>query len=325
MRRLVSLCALLGLVALLGPVREARAFNSSAWTRPQNQLWTLLSFGRVAAGRQFLVDGSEENFIQGISDRDTFVDESFYAQLEYGLTDWLTLNTSLPYKRIFVEQESFFTQTEAPGNLYLGLRLGIFELMKLKSPVVWSIEVGGWLPTGYTRNLTPSVGAGNVDFDVKTALGFGFRIAPWLPAYTQLGGGFRARSTAFALSNAVDCPVGTPVGCVIDARPNYGDELMYLAELGVTPFSGALLVFGKVMGTHSILEPEVGFTADNPIPARQRFFKVGVGSFLHPLRFFRVPYGENVGLGVQYYSTVDGQNVPKTDDLFIGVEYKHQF
>lgn len=304
---------------------RAEAFNSSAWTRPQNELWALLSFGRVVAGQQFLPDGREIAFIQGLPDQDTFVDESFYLQAEYGLTRWLTFSAALPYKRIFIERESFFTETQAPGNLYFGARLGLFELLQVRVPVVWSVEVGAWLPTGYTRNLTPSVGAGNVDFDVKTTLGAGFRLASWLPMYTQLGAGLRARSTAFAFSNATDCNVTSDVDCVVDAQPNFGDELMYLAELGATPLKGSVLVFGKVFGNFSVLEPEVGFTAANPIPTRARFVKVGVGAFVYPLRFFGVKYGENVGLGAQYFSTVDGQNFPRTDDLFFALEYKHQF
>lgn len=323
MARTLALVA--ALAASLVTPTAGLAFNSSAWTRPQNELWTMLSFGRVVAGRQFLPDGRETAFIQALPDRNTFVDESFYLQAEYGATSWLTVNASLPYKRIFIERESFFTQTQAPGDLYFGARVGVFELLQLRLPVVWSVEVGAWIPTGYTRNLTPSVGAGNLDFDVKTALGAGFRLAPWLPMYAQLGGGIRARSTVFAFSNATECNITSDVNCIVDSQPNFGDELMYLAELGMTPLKGSVLVFGKVFGNYSILEPEVGFTAANPIPTRKRFLKVGVGGFLYPLRFFGVKYGENVGLGAQYYSTVDGQNFPRTDDLFVGIEYKHQF
>jgi len=320
-RTVIGLAAVAVVAALPAP---AEAFNSSAWTRSEDRVWTMFSFGRVAAGRQFLPDGREANFIQEI-DGTTFEDESFYAQIEFGLTDWLTLNTSLPYKRIFIEQESFFTRTQAPGNLYLGLRVGILELLELDLPFVWSIEVGAWLPTGYTRNFTPSVGAGNVDVDVKTGIGAGLPLTSWLSAYAQLGGGIRARSTAFALSNATECNITSDVNCIVDSKPNYGDELLYLAELGFTPLRGSVLVFGKVFGNYSLLEPEVGFTAANPIPERQRFTKLGGGGFVFPLRFFRVRYAENIGLGVQYYSTVDGQNVPKTDDLFLGISYEHQF
>jgi hypothetical protein len=319
-----TLAFIAALAASLLTPDVGQAFNSSAWTRPQNQLWTMLSFGRVVAGEQHLPDGRRVPFIQALPDQNTFVDESFYLQAEYGVTDWLTLNASLPYKQIFIERESFFTQTQAPGNLYFGTRLGVFEVLELRLPVVWSVEIGVWIPTGYTRNFAPSVGAGNVDFDVETAVGGGFRLAPWLPMYAQVGGGIRARTNSFAFSNAVEC-ADSDVNCVIDSRPNFGDELMYLAELGATPLGGSVLVFGKLLGNYSLLEPEVGFTARNPIPTRQRFVKVGLGGFLYPLRFFGVKYGENVGLGAQYFSTIDGQNVPRTDDLFVGIEYKHQF
>ena len=310
---------------ILGAAGPAQAFNSSAWTRPQNQLYTLLSYGSILAGEQFGIGGRTSVFVQGRDEDTLFVDESFYSLIEFGATDWLTLHLELPYKRVLVRIPNFDVSTRAFGNLYAGLRLGIFELLEVDVPVVWSIELGGFFPTGYTRNFAPSVGAGNIDFDLKTAVGYGFSIAGVLPSYTQLGFGFRARSTAFALSSAIEACNPFDNNCVQDVRPVYGDEFMFLGEWGLTPFDGALLAFAKVMGNVSLQAPEVGFTAANPIPTRQRYLKVGGGGMVYPLRFFDVPYAENVGLMAQYYSTVWGENVPKTDDLFFGIEYTHNF
>jgi hypothetical protein len=302
---------------------SALAFNSSAWTKQKGELWSLLSFGSQQASEQINVNGNRIPFIDGL-EGNTFRDESFYTQFEFGMTDYLTAHFEVPYKRVFVDQELFFTNTQTVGNLYLGLRLNLLKVMGIRSSLTWSVELGGFLPTGYVRNRAPSVGPGQIDFDVKTAVGYGFTIADVLPSYAQVGVGIRARSTVFALSQAVDCPTGA-VDCVDDVKPNFSDELLFLAEYGITPFKGAILAFGKVMGQVSLLEPDFGFTAANPIPTRQRIYKVGGGSFVYPLRFFSVPYGENVAIAVQYYSTVAGRNIPVTDDLFVGLEYTHYF
>lgn len=307
---------------------QAQAFNSSAWTRPKNQLWVLPFYGHIRAGERFDENGNVANFTD-VDPAGFYTDESLYANVEFGLTDGLTLHLELPYK--FVEVQESPSQpvpsekfTRAFGNLYAGLRFGVLDLLPVETRLEWSIEIGAFLPMGYTRNFQPSVGPGNIDFDVKTALGYGFTIADVLPSYTQVGMGFRARSTAFALSRAVPCSTGDPT-CLLDTKPRYGDEFIFLGEYGVTPFKGAVLGFLKVMGTVSLLEPEVAFTATNPIPARQRYLKVGGGGLVYPLRFFGVKYGENVGLMVQYFSTVWGQNTTKSDDLFVGFEYTHNF
>ena len=300
--------------------RPADAFNSSAWTRQEAEVWSLVSFGYVAGRTQFLPDKNEVDFIQGINDRDTYEDASFYAQLQYGLLKGLTLNATVPFKRVFVEQDAFFTETQAFGDLYLGLRGGIFEAAQVQSPIAWSFEVGVTLPLGYTRNLAPAVGAGNVDVEIKTALGYGFRPLSWLPMYSQAGVGLRIRTGAFGLSRAMDCNLTSDVDCVLDTQPNYSDELIYLIELGTTPLSGGLLFFGKMFGAHSLLEPKVGFTAANPIPERQRYIKAGLGGAVYPMRLFDVGWLEPLGVIGQHFWTLDGQNTPKTRDLFIGIE-----
>ena len=314
----------IGFSVLCG-VRPAHAYNSSAWTRPSGELWSLVSFGYVAAGAQFLPDGNEARFVQGIDGRSTFEDASFYAQFEVGLIEGLTLSTSLPFKRVFIEQEAFFTETQAIGDLYLGLRAAVFAFFEVDSPLVWSVEIGTTLPTGYTRNLAPSVGAGNVDLEIKTTVGYGFRIARWLPAYAQAGTGLRIRTGAFGLSRATDCNTTSDVDCVLDSRPDYSEELLYLVEFGVTPLSGGLLAFGKVFGVHSLAVPDVGFTAANPIPERQRYLKLGGGGIVYLAKLARFGILENLGLAVQYYATVDGRNAVKTNDLFLGLELKQQF
>ncbi len=310
---------------VIGVPETASAFNSSAWTRSESEVWSLVSFGYVAGRTQFLPDRNEADFVQGISDRNTYEDASFYTQFQVGVAEGLTLNTTIPFKRVFVEQQAFLTDTQAFGDLYLGLRAGLFELNGVRSPVAWSVELGVSLPTGYTRNLAPSVGAGNIDVEVKTSLGYGFRILEWLPMYAQAGLGLRIRTGAFALSTATDCNLTSDVNCVADTQPNFSDELIYLAELGITPLSGGLLAFTKVFGAHSLLEPTVGFTAANPIPERQRYVKVGAGGAIYPFRVMGIVETlQPLGILFQHYWTVDGQNTPKTNDLFVGLEMTYR-
>ena len=324
MNRFNSMAAtLIAALALVLP-STAVAYNSSAWTRTPSETWSLVSFGYIAGSKQFLPDRTQVDFIQGIEGRDTYEDASFYAQLQVGLQKGLTLNATLPFKRVFVEQESFFTRTEAVGDLYFGLRFGLFDLLNMQSPVAWSLEAGVGLPTGYTRNRAPSVGAGNIDVELKTTVGYGFKVASWLPAYTQLGAGVRIRTGIFSLSRAIDCNPTSDVDCVVDTKPDYSEEIIYLGELGFTPLSGGLLLFAKVFGAHSIPEPRVGFTAANPIPERQRYVKAGVGGAVYPMRLANLSFLEQLGVIVQHYWTVDGQNTPKTNDLFVGLEMTYR-
>ncbi|NJK89564.1 MAG: hypothetical protein HC923_09290 [Myxococcales bacterium] len=320
-----TFCFALLLALVLAPA-SADAFNSSAWTRPRNQLWSLWSYGRVAAGTQFFPDGREAPLVSEL-EGDTFVDESFIAQLEFGLVDWLTLSTRIPYKQVSIELDQFFIDTAAQGNLYLGLRLGIFELLEVDTPFVWSFELGVDVPMGYTRNLTPSVGPGNLDIEAKTAFGYGFRVVDWLPAYSQVGLGLRVRSSAFAFSESVDCNAGVDVNCIADVQPNYSDELLYLAEVGVTPLRGTLLLFAKTFGNFAFDEPDIdsGFTAANPIPVTQRFTLLGFGGAVYPVRWWDIPYARNIGVMADYYTTIDGRNVLNADHIYVRIEYTHNF
>jgi hypothetical protein len=306
---LVCLLWLLG-----GPVPTAHA---QAWTLPRGQLYLKGTFGSVTAAEQYTFDGRTTDFISGL-EGNTFRDRSFYFYGEAGLADNLTLVVSLPYKRTFIEDQAFRYRTFAPGTASVGVRMGLLPLLGARpSNNALAVNVGLNLPMGYTRNFTPSVGAGQVD--AQAMLHYGRSFYP-NPVYAQAGVGYLYRSTVYALSSAVDCQEGQDLDCIGDRKPRFGDELLYSVEAGVTPLGGGLLLQVLANGTWSVEEPNVGFTALNPIPTRQRYLKVGGGVAVFPFRLLKTSGPlETLHASVQYLVTPDGRNTIRSQDLFFGL------
>lgn len=307
---------LFGLALLLSATTAPPAL-AQAWTQPRGQVYLKGSFGSVKAAEQYTFDGRTTDFINGLKGN-TFRDRSFYLYGEAGLHDHLTLVFSLPYKRTFVEDQAFRYRTVALGTASVGARIALLPLLGAKpSNNALAANVGLNLPMGYTRNFTPSAGAGQVD--VQAMLNYGRSFYP-TPAYAQAGLGYRYRSTVYALSRAVDCQEGQDLDCIGDRQPRFGDELFYNVEAGVTPFRGGLLVHVLANGTWSVDAPNVGFTALNPIPTRQRYFKVGAGLAVFPFRLLKKSGTlETLHASVQYFTTPDGRNTIRSQDLFVGL------
>ncbi len=286
---------------------------------PKGEVYVKTSYGAVTAGEQFTFDGRETEFVDGL-EGDTFRDRSLYVYTEVGLTNQLTLTATLPYKRTFIEDQAFDYRTFAFGTAALGLRVGLLPLLGLEGGAnALAANVGVNLPTGYTRNFTPSVGSGQTD--VQLTLNYGRSFWP-LPAYAQVGGGYRLRTNHFGFSQATACQPGQDIDCIEDAQPDFDNELLYAFEVGLTPLEGGVLLQLKGNGQASVNEPTVGFTARNPIPTSQRFFKLGGGLALYPFRLAGVNNLAALGLSVEYYRTIDGRNTLNSRDLFVGIEYR---
>lgn len=310
LRRLVLLGVLVG--GLVG----GSAYGQ-AWTQPPGQLYAKVSVGAVTASEQYAFDGETTLFIDGVDD-ETFRDRSLYLYAELGLTEWATLVAQLPYKRTTIEDAAFRYQTEAVGAVTLGLRTALLPLVGAgEGPNALALNAALAVPTGYTRNFAPSAGAGQVDAEASLAYGRSFYP---LPLYAQASAGFRYRTTVYGLSSAVDCQEGRDLNCTRDQEPDYGNEWLYAAEVGWTPLDRAVLIQGLVRGVWSVREPEVGFTAINPLPTRQRYLKVGGGVAVYPFRWFGVEALETLGLSVQGFATPSGRNTIKSQDWFIGLE-----
>lgn len=306
---------MLGLAMLL-PVLKAQA---QAWPQPDGHLYTKFSLGHTDASRQFAFDGEETAFINGVNGN-AFKDRSLYFYGEYGLTDAVTLVLSLPYKRTFIRDQAFRYRTFAFGTATAGVRVGLLPLLgQTTSANSLSANLALSIPTGYTRNFAPSAGSGQVD--AQAMIHYGRSLYPF-PGYVQIGTGYRYRSSIYAFSQAVPCSQGSEINCMLDQQPAYGNELVYSFEGGVSPLGGTLLIQLLGNGVWSVQEPMSGFTAINPIPARQRYLKLGGGLAVYPFRLAGRAVLQSFGLSVQYFRTISGRNTIKGRDLFIGLEYQ---
>ena len=304
--------SLLILLVLLG----TRAAQAQAWTQPAGTLYAQLTAGSATASEQYAFDGETTLYVAGLDD-DTFRDRSLYAYAELGLTDRLTLVATLPYKQVTVEDGAFRYRTRALGGAALGVRVALLPFLgRAEGPNALAANVQVVVPTGYTRNYAPSVGAGQVD--VQVGLGAGRSFYP-LPLYAQASGSYRLRSGSYAFSQTVACQEGRDLDCVRATEPDFGNELVYSAEVGATLLDDWVLAQGLLNGVWSVAEPQVGFTALNPQPTRQRYLKAGAGLTVYPLR--QVEGFEQFGVSFQAYVTPAGRNTIRSRDLFVGLSY----
>ncbi|NNF58561.1 MAG: hypothetical protein HKN04_09985 [Rhodothermaceae bacterium] len=282
---------------------------AQAWPQQAGHGYLKLAYGTATASEQFSFDGRRRAYAEGVND-DAFFDRSVYAYAEFGLTRQITLVGAIPFRRVFVRDAAFRYRTYGLGSATLAARVGLKPLLGWMSDAdALAATVAFTLPTGYTRNRTPSAGAGQVDAEVLLAYGRSFYPAP---VYAQLSAGYRHRSAIYVLSQAVPCQNEVDFDCFADEQPDYEDELTASAEIGAT-IAGRVLVQGLARGVWSVRAPEMAFSVNNPFPTRQRAIKVGGGLRLH------LPE-DNAGLSVQAFVTPWGRNTIRSVDLFIGLD-----
>ena len=168
------------------------------------------------------------------------------------------------------------------------------------------------VPTGYTRNFTPAIGPGQVDF--QTTVNYGLSLWPF-PGYLQAGFGYRYRSSLYAFSTATECREGSDVNCFDDVETNFDNELLFSGEAGINVGRWALVqLMSRGVWSNQTPDAETTFSIRNPIPTRQRYIKVGGGLTVYPLK--------TLGVGVQVFFTPTGRNTIRSTDVFWGIEYR---
>ena len=316
-RVILSLALCLGLAACLN-----RPVAAQAWTMPKGTAYVKLFYGNVTAGEQFTFDGRTTDYINGLPG-DTYRDRSLYLYSEMGLSDHFSLVLSVPYKRTFVRDHAFRFRIFGLGSVAVGGRLSLLPVLGLTSSrQALSVNFMAYVPTGYTRNYTPSTGAGQLDF--QSSLFWGLSLYP-VPGYAQLGIGYRHRSSIYMLSHAAPCIGGSDIHCTTDPQTAYGDELIFHGETGFSAFNGLMLFQAIGTGVWSLEKPDVGFSAINPYPTHQRIIKVGAGFTLYLFRPLSGAALDTLGFSAQYFQTPFGRNTINSRDLFVGVEYRPRF
>ena len=310
------------LVILLAIWMAPALVNAQAWTMPRGEAYVKFFYGKVTAAERYTFDGRATDYISGLAG-DTFRDRSLYVYSELGLSDQFSLIFSAPYKRTFVRDHAFRFRIFGFGNISLGGRLALFPLLGIESKQgVLAVNTMLSVPAGYTRNYTPSTGAGQID--LQGSLFYGHSFSP-LPAYSQVGIGYRHRSSWYWFSQYAPCRPGSDIHCIAGAQPDQGDEWLLHAEAGLSPLRGLVLLQILGAGIWSLKKPAVGFSAINPIPTHQRYIKLGAGVTIYPLRKLQTPLYNTLGLSLQYFETIFGRNTIKSTDLFVGVEIRPSF
>lgn len=307
--RAVATALLLAVVFLSTPVLTV-PIHAQAWTQPAGSAYLKVAHGRTSVSEQYDVNGNVAPFSEDV-DGDAFFDRSVYLYGEVGLLSGLTLVGMVPIKNISVMQDSERLQTVGVGDVELRARV---DLLPLLGPgdeaTALAFSIGARLPSGYTRNISPSVGSGQTDLQVGLALGRSF--SP-VPVYAQAGVSFVNRLSMYGLSRAIDCTSDSDIPCGTDVQADFDNEWVYRFEAGVSVGTRTLIQLLSE-GRRSVNEPEEQFEVLNPIPTRSRFFKIGSGITVSPT--------EAVGISVQMFRAVSGRNTLRSTEVFVGVEYK---
>lgn len=296
--------------------------HGQAWTQPKGHSYVKMFYGNITSAEQYTFDGRTTDYVQGLPG-DTYRDRSLYLYTEAGITDNVTVVVSLPYKRTFVRDQAFRFRVFGFGTATLGGRMSLLPVLGVESSKnAVAVNLTAFVPMGYTRNYTPSTGTGQVD--LQSSIFYGRSFYPF-PAYLQIGSGYRIRSSQYLFSATTECRPGSDIHCISDVKPDFGNELVWHAETGVSPFGGALFLQVLTTGTWSITKPTVGFSANNPLPTHQRYVKAGVGGAIYPFRIINSTTLSSLGLNVQYFSTPFGRNTINSRDVFVGLEFQPHF
>jgi hypothetical protein len=283
---------------------------AQAWTQPAGRTYMKVSSQSATASQQFRSDGTRAPYAAGV-DGNGFEDNSLYLYAETGLWSDLTLVLLVPYKRFTVRSANPLRTSGLPGSdrpvetsasgiekVQVGLRWNTSRLFGLnpESRHRTALNVSMRLPAFYSRDAVPALGPGQIDLEAVIFYGLSFWPAP---VYTQIGTGYRIRSSLFGLSG------GDSGG------PAYGNEWLVHGEAGLTLGRWALIQ-GLVLGVFSNQPADGAFDPENPLPTHQRYLKVGGGVVLYP-----VP---RLGISLQLFQTVDGANTIRSTDRFLGLE-----
>lgn len=107
---------------------------------------------------------------------------------EYGLTDRITLSAAADAQLRQLDTGSALLSTGGVGDIETAARAAVWQ------SGAWTVATQGVVkvPTGYSPNVNPALGNGQVDLEPRMLVGRGFTIGAW-PAFADIGGGYRFR------------------------------------------------------------------------------------------------------------------------------------
>ncbi|NIV71178.1 MAG: hypothetical protein GWN16_00085 [Calditrichae bacterium] len=226
---------------------------------------------------------SDASGIHGSASNATFTDYSLYLYGEYGLFERTSVVLSTPLVK----------QSQNEANFLLGETTGLVagdveiqaKYQFWDSGVVASLLGGVKIPLVYDVVDIPPLGNGETDLDGKLLIGASFYP---IPAYATGDVGYRQRGGDFV------------------------DEINFSFEAGYTFFQKYLLRF-LATGIRSV-ESAQGESTLLGFPLEQERTRAG-GGIIYQLN-------NRLEIDVTYLNTFSGKNIPKSNEIFIGVAYK---
>jgi hypothetical protein len=272
--------------------------HAGAWTQELAKLYAKITYGSSSANTIYRFDGETkyptdngENTVRDYP----LAERSLYFYGEYGLTSDLTLIASGALKRTIITSPVERKQTQGWGDIGVW---GKYKLTEFDQQVV-SATLGVTVPTGYSRDLTPPLGSGNMN--IELAGNYGVSLYP-LPAYATGTLGYRYRSSIF------------PSSLVNESRefkPDYADEIFSDVEAGYT-FFDRLLVHGVARFLFSTRMDDNDFDVEHP-PETQQWIKVGGGAIMKVY--------DGLEISADAFVTPYGKKASNSFDLLLGISY----
>jgi len=169
---------------------------AGAWTMKKGHMYNRLVLNNYTSDRIYTRHGGSHSM--PLSGR--FYDHNINWYEEFGVTNQLTMISSLYYKRLSYRDDYVHNKSEGPGDAEMGLRYKLYE-----GPVVLSIQ--GLFKYGELYSIEdPEIGNHQNDYEIRLLMGKSL----WpFPGYCGLELGYRFRVSGPA------------------------DEVRYLAEFGM--------------------------------------------------------------------------------------------
>ncbi len=287
----LSVCLSAALAVVFGAASVAEA---GAWPKKKGASYTKLSLGadRETEGWD---DTGRRDVLGSAYNPATFRQRSAYLYSEYGLTDRITGVALIGVKRLQVEDRLSRSTTTGLADIYLGLK-GQFASV---GPAVFSLQLGGLLPTNYRRDFSPPVGPGQ--YSAEGRLLAGVSLYP-IPAYASAEFGYQRRTERYfsRLDNA-------NAQSNLDRAP-FNDELPYAFEAGYT-VAGRVLLRAAFDGQIGLGETKYKYTITSA-PRKQSYFRLAPSVIVTATPWLQ--------LNLDYGHVVSGTSTAATDQVALG-------
>lgn len=265
------------LLVVVGVVAD-RA-HAGAWAQPEGHVYAKLSGIRYTTSDIYNEMGRRQ--AMG-TNGDEFVGQQFFAYVEYGLRQRITLVTQARAGVLTDEDNFVRMETSGIGDIEAGLKVQAID-----GPVVLAPMLMVKLPTGYNDRYMPPMGTGHVDIDAR--LIGSQSLYPW-PLYVSAELGYRLRGGEFS------------------------NQVLWSAEVGATPHE-RLFAKGFAAGTTTrvpdVEQANVGVVGASTQVSEGNIVNMGIN--------VAVQMGSGLWLDLLWERAVDGENIGAGSSIGVGL------